>query len=221
MWLVSPLARQSRHAPSKVTRRGRPGPPDRPEARPDRPPDLPGGPCGDDDHLARLPSASIAMTIWSAVPSSASWRSVSTDVQAARPRAQQLRASHADRVATVVVCGMVGPRDDGYAPGARVDPDEAVSCHPPQLAACAEAGADQTVAYPLTDLGEAIGVLHARSAGRGVVHARDQRPTPRRHRSRDYFMINGARPTHLEPVLGDASAPGVPASVGSGRTPRS
>jgi homocysteine S-methyltransferase len=61
----------------------------------------------------------------------------------------------------VLVSGQVGPRGDGYRPGAAIDPDEAADYHRPQLAAFTAAGADLATALTLTDVGEAIGVARA------------------------------------------------------------
>lgn len=66
-----------------------------------------------------------------------------------------------DRVPAVRVVGQLGPRGDGYRPGARVDPDEAAEYHRPQVAALAGAGADHVEVLTLTDVGEAVGVVRA------------------------------------------------------------
>jgi S-methylmethionine-dependent homocysteine/selenocysteine methylase len=65
------------------------------------------------------------------------------------------------RIPEIVVSGTIGPRGDGYRPGAGVEPDEAADYHLPQLAAFAEAGAQAASALTLTDPGEAIGVVRA------------------------------------------------------------
>ncbi|CCH77916.1 putative homocysteine/selenocysteine methylase [Nostocoides japonicum T1-X7] len=69
--------------------------------------------------------------------------------------------TYADVLPAVVVSGMVGPRGDGYRPGAPVDPAEAADYHRPQLAAFAAAGADLATALTLTEVGEAVGVARA------------------------------------------------------------
>lgn len=66
-----------------------------------------------------------------------------------------------DRVPAVRVVGQIGPRGDGYRPGAGVDPDEAAEYHRPQVAALARAGADHVEVLTLTDVGEAVGVVRA------------------------------------------------------------
>lgn len=64
----------------------------------------------------------------------------------------------------VRVIGMVGPRGDGYRPGAW-DPasgaEDAYRYHRDQVRALAEAGADVVAAYTLSDAAEAIGVVRA------------------------------------------------------------
>lgn len=61
----------------------------------------------------------------------------------------------------ITVSGMLGPRGDGYRPGAAIDPDEAADYHRPQLAALQAAGAQAATALTLTDVAEAIGVARA------------------------------------------------------------
>jgi homocysteine S-methyltransferase len=116
-----------------------------------------------------------------------------------------------------LVGGTIGPRGDGYRPGARIDPDEAAAYHRPQLDAFAEAGADLATAYTLTDAGEAIGIVRAaREAGLPIaisftvetdgrlpdstalhdaVEQVDAAAPP------DWFLVNCAHPTHLAPAL--------------------
>ena len=128
-----------------------------------------------------------------------------------------LRTTWAGSIDTIVVSGALGPRGDGYAVGSGVDADEAADYHRPQLAAFAEAGADCAAAYTLTDPGEAIGIVRAaRSIGIPIaisftvetdgrlpggmelsiaIGAVDAAAAP------DYFMINCAHPSHLQPAL--------------------
>jgi len=74
---------------------------------------------------------------------------------------QELGSRWSDDVSTVVASGQVGPRGDGYRPGAAIDPDEAAEYHRPQLASFQAAGADRATALTLTDPGEAIGISRA------------------------------------------------------------
>jgi homocysteine S-methyltransferase len=125
----------------------------------------------------------------------------------------------ADRLPTTRVSGQVGPRGDGYRPGAAVDPDDAAAYHRPQIAAFAEAGADIATALTLTDVGEALGVVAAaRDVGLPVaiaftvetdgrlpggtslpdaIAAVDAAGGP------EYFLVNCAHPEHVERGLGD------------------
>ncbi len=127
-----------------------------------------------------------------------------------------------DRVADIRVAGQIGPRGDGYRPGAAVDPDEAADYHRPQVEAFAAAGADLISALTLTDVGEAIGVVRAaRGAGIPVtiaftvetdgrlpggttladaIRATDAAAPP------DAFMVNCAHPDHVARGL-DADGP--------------
>jgi homocysteine S-methyltransferase len=128
-----------------------------------------------------------------------------------------LRAHFADSVDEIVVSGAIGPRGDGYAASAGVDPDEAADYHEPQLAAFAAAGADCAGAFTLTDPGEAIGIVRAaRSVGLPIgisftVETDGRLPDGTTLASAivvvdnaaapDYFMVNCAHPSHLEPAL--------------------
>ncbi len=105
----------------------------------------------------------------------------------------------------------LGPRGDGYRPGARVDPDEAAEYHRPQLEAAT--GADLATAYTLTDPGEAIGIVRAaRAAGVPIgisftVETDGRLPdgttlgdaitTVDAAAPPDHFGINCAHPTHI------------------------
>lgn len=65
-----------------------------------------------------------------------------------------------DRVADVLVAGMVGPRGDGYRVW-EATADEAAAYHLPQIRALARGGADLIAAYTLSGVGEAIGIALA------------------------------------------------------------
>ena len=131
----------------------------------------------------------------------------------------RLRARYTLTVADVIVSGMIGPRDDGYSAGQRLDPAEAAEYHGPQLEAFASAHADMAVACTLTDVGEAIGIVQAaRAAGLPIaisftvetdgrlpcgttigdsIAAVDRAAPP------DYYLINCAHPIHIARGLGD------------------
>ena len=74
---------------------------------------------------------------------------------------RDLAGEWSDRIPEIRVSGQIGPRGDGYVPGAAVDPDEAAAYHQPQVTAFAEAGADLVSALTLSDVGEAVGVVRA------------------------------------------------------------
>lgn len=124
-----------------------------------------------------------------------------------------LAGEWAGRVTDVRISGQIGPRGDGYLPGAAIDPDEAAAYHQPQVTAFAAAGADLVSALTLSDVGEAVGVVRAaRQAGVPVlvsftvetdgrlptgltlaeaIAATDDAAPP------DSFMVNCAHPDHV------------------------
>jgi homocysteine S-methyltransferase len=112
-----------------------------------------------------------------------------------------------------VVSGQIGPRGDGYRPGAAIDPDEAADYHRPQLTSFQAAGADRATALTLTDPAEGAGIARAAAEvglpvaisftvetdGRlpggttlGEAIAAVDADTPPA-----YFVINCAHPTHV------------------------
>lgn len=131
-----------------------------------------------------------------------------------------LREAHAD-LPDVLVGGVIGPRGDGYVAGDRSDPAEAADYHRPQVEAFATAGADLVSAYTLTGPEEAIGVVRAaRATGLPVaisftVETDGRLPdgTPLADAiarvdadgGPDYFLVNCAHPSHIEPGLSDGA----------------
>ena len=126
---------------------------------------------------------------------------------------QELARDWSADLPRVLVSGQIGPRGDGYRPGAHVDPDEAADYHRPQLASFAAAGADQATVLTLTDVGEAIGVARAAAdvglpLGLGFTVETDGR-LPRGETLAEvvarvdadtpptYFVVNCAHPTHV------------------------
>ncbi len=130
-----------------------------------------------------------------------------------------LAGRYADSVAEVVLGGSVGPRGDGYRPGADVDAEEARAYHRPQVEALAAGGADVVTAYTLTDPGEAVGVvLAAREVGipvaisftvetdgrlPGGTSVADAVATVDAAARPDYYLLNCAHPSHVEAGLDD------------------
>ena len=118
-----------------------------------------------------------------------------------------------------VVSGQVGPHGDGYDPAERLDPGEAQAYHATQLAAFAEAGADLVGALTITTADEAIGIVRAaRAVGLPVtigftVETDGRLPDgtalgdaiaavdAATDAGAEYFVVNCAHPTHLEPAL--------------------
>ena len=140
-----------------------------------------------------------------------------------------------DRVGAIEVSGQIGPRGDGYRPGAAVDPDEAAEYHRPQIAAFAEAGADVATALTLTDTGEALGVVAAaRDVGIPVaisftVETDGKLPTGKSLMEAiavvdadggpDYFFVNCAHPEHVERGLGHRRLLAGPGARPAGQRP--
>ena len=140
-------------------------------------------------------------------------RSLAEVNRAAIEMLARLRDRYAESIADVIVSGMIGPRGDGYRPGARADADEAAAYHRPQLEAFADAGADMATAYTLTDVGEAIGIVAAaREVGLPIAISftveTDGRlpggsslaqaiPEVDHARRPEYFLVNCAHPTHI------------------------
>jgi homocysteine S-methyltransferase len=69
-----------------------------------------------------------------------------------------------------IVSGTIGPRGDGYDPGALLTPQDAARYHRAQIDSFVAAGADRMTMYTATHVGEATGVVQAaRAAGADVV----------------------------------------------------
>ena len=124
-----------------------------------------------------------------------------------------------NRLPSIRVSGQIGPRGDGYRPGAAVDADEAAAYHRPQIAAFAEAGADVTTALTLTDVGEALGIVAAaedvglpvaisftvETDGRlpGGTTLAEAIETVDAAGGPAYYLVNCAHPDHVERGLGE------------------
>lgn len=121
----------------------------------------------------------------------------------------------------VLVDGMVGPRGDGYVPGATMSADEAAEYHSEQIGAFAEADVDMVTVLTMNYVEEAIGVARAAAAhelpaviaftvetdgrlptGQALGEAIEQ-VDAETDSSAAYFMVNCAHPTHFEHVLGE------------------
>ena len=133
-----------------------------------------------------------------------------------------LREEYRSDRTPVVVSGCIGPRGDGYDPGAIMSPEQAEDYHGWQAFALASAGPDLLSAITMTNVNEALGITRAaRRAGLPVVIAftveTDGRlPTGDSLRSAvetvdeatgaypAYYMVNCAHPTHFMPLLDPA-----------------
>jgi homocysteine S-methyltransferase len=134
-----------------------------------------------------------------------------------------IRAAQATSKTPLVISGCIGPRGDGYDPGALMRADDAQYYHAWQIDVLKDAGADLVSAFTMTNIGEAVGVACAAKAvgipcvisftletdgklptGESLGYAIE---TVDRATSRfpAYYMINCAHPDHFREVLdGDA-----------------
>jgi S-methylmethionine-dependent homocysteine/selenocysteine methylase len=132
---------------------------------------------------------------------------------------QELRTEYQGDRTRIVVSGCVGPRGDGYDPGAVMTSDEAQDYHASQIGVLAGSDADMVTAITMTNAGEAIGVAcAAQAAGMPVaisftLETDGRLPTGQRLREAitevdeatrgapAYYMINCAHPTHFDSTL--------------------
>ncbi|MGE3621968.1 MAG: homocysteine S-methyltransferase family protein [Acidimicrobiia bacterium] len=132
---------------------------------------------------------------------------------------RDIAAPFAGPATPVVVSGCVGPRGDGYAPGALMSWPEARDYHRAQVHSLAAAGADLVTAVTMLDPGEAVGIVDAaREAGLPVVvsftvETDGALPTGQTlgaavaevdeatGAAPAYYMVNCAHPAHFAHVL--------------------
>ena len=137
---------------------------------------------------------------------------------------EAIRDGYEDDRTPVVISGCVGPRGDGYVPGALMTAEEAEGYHAVQIGTFADTAADMVCAITMTYAEEAIGVTRAARANGMPVAISFTLETDGRLPSGqplaeaiarvddetdggpDYYMINCAHPTHFEDVL----EPGAP-----------
>ena len=130
-----------------------------------------------------------------------------------------LRADYAGQSPDIVVSGCIGPRGDGYDPGAIMSRAGAEAYHIRQARVLAAAGADMLSAITMTNVNEAIGIVRAaRETGLPVaisftVETDGRLPTGDRladaiaevDAATDayaaYYMVNCAHPTHFAEAL--------------------
>jgi S-methylmethionine-dependent homocysteine/selenocysteine methylase len=137
---------------------------------------------------------------------------------------QAIRSAFVDADTPFVVSGCVGPRGDGYDPGAVMSADEAQAYHAGQIGVFAGSAADMVTAITMTNASEAIGVTRAaRVAGLPVaisftLETDGRLPTGQGLKEAiaevdeatqggpAYYMINCAHPTHFAATLADKGA---------------
>lgn len=117
------------------------------------------------------------------------------------------------------ISGCIGPRGDGYVPGALMTPAESARYHGAQIRILADTAADLVSALTLSYSDEAIGILQAAEhheipavisftletdgklpSGEGLGEA-IIRCDAESGRYASYYMINCAHPTHFQDVL--------------------
>ena len=116
-----------------------------------------------------------------------------------------------------MISGNLGPRGDGYEPGARMSAAEAQAYHAPQIEMFAATEADMVAAFTMNYVEEAVGIVRAAKAAAMPVAISFTTETDGRLPSGAtleeaigatdeasggypaYYMINCAHPTHLEP----------------------
>ncbi|MEQ8356337.1 MAG: homocysteine S-methyltransferase family protein [Kiloniellaceae bacterium] len=131
----------------------------------------------------------------------------------------ELRETFESDRSPMVISGCVGPRGDGYSPGALMTPQEAEAYHAKQIQVFAETEADLVTAITMTNVEEAIGVTRAsQAAGMPVaisftVETDGRLPSGATLKEAieavdaatangpAYFMINCAHPDHFEGAI--------------------
>jgi S-methylmethionine-dependent homocysteine/selenocysteine methylase len=131
----------------------------------------------------------------------------------------ELRGRHETVGSPMVVSGAIGPRGDGYDPGALMSASEAADYHAFQIGLFRDAGADLVSAFTMTNIGEAQGIALAAKAANMPCVISFTVETDGRLPTGDtlaeaigsidtatgngpvYYMINCAHPTHFSHVL--------------------
>lgn len=132
---------------------------------------------------------------------------------------EDVREAHETEDTPMVISGCMGPRGDGYDPGALMNADEAEAYHTAQVRALAGTAADMISALTMTNVEEATGLTRAAQAANMpvaisfTVETDGRLPTGQAlgdavaqvdaetGEGPAYFMINCAHPTHFEDVL--------------------
>jgi S-methylmethionine-dependent homocysteine/selenocysteine methylase len=136
----------------------------------------------------------------------------------------ELRREYRSKTTPMVISGCVGPRGDGYDPGAVMSADEAQGYHAEQIGVFAKSDADMVTAITMTNANEAIGLARAAHAagmpvaisftletdgrlptGQGLKEAIDEVDAATGN-APAYYMINCAHPTHFDATLSPEAA---------------
>lgn len=136
----------------------------------------------------------------------------------------ELRKKHESSATPMVISGCLGPRGDGYDPGAVMSVVEAQDYHAEQIAIFADTAADMVSAITMTNINEAVGLARAAAAANMpvaisfTVETDGKLPTGQSLRDAieavdtatawapAYYMINCAHPTHFESVVAAGGA---------------
>jgi len=131
----------------------------------------------------------------------------------------EVRREFAGAVSPMVLSGCLGPRGDGYKPGATMSADEAENYHAGQIAAFRDTEADMIGAFTMNYVEEALGIARAASAAgmpaaiSFTLETDGRLPTGQTlkeaieavdsatNSSPAYYMINCAHPTHFEAIF--------------------
>ena len=130
-----------------------------------------------------------------------------------------LRAEFERPTTPILISGCLGPRGDGYKPGALMSAAGAAAYHAPQIRTYVEAGADLVTGVTMNYVGEAVGICNA-AAAHGVpavisftTETDGRLPTGQTLGEAietvdatatvppAYYMINCAHPSHFEHAL--------------------
>ncbi len=136
----------------------------------------------------------------------------------------KIRAQYETPQTRIVISGNLGPRGDGYKPGACMSASEAQDYHAPQIETFAQTDADMVAAFTMNYVEEAIGIAAAAKTfamplalsftvetdGRLPSGQTLEEAITRTDEASDgypvYYMINCAHPTHFEHILRGSGA---------------
>ncbi|HKT60379.1 MAG TPA: homocysteine S-methyltransferase family protein [Gemmatimonadales bacterium] len=134
----------------------------------------------------------------------------------------EIRDAFESRRTPIVISGNLGPRGDGYVPGALMSADQAHAYHAPQVELFAETDADLVAAFTMNYPEEAIGIARAaKDAGMPVAISFTTETDGRLPSGLPladaitytddetaghpaYYMINCVHPTHLAGALAES-----------------